>query len=59
MDLKIQKTEPFQFDNSYARLPERFYELIKPTPVPDPTLIKINRPLAKNCLLYTSDAADE
>ena len=48
MDQKIQKTEPFQFDNSYARLPERFYELIKPTPVPDPTLIIINHPLAKN-----------
>ena len=48
MDQNIQKTEPFQFDNSYARLPERFYELIKPTPVPDPTLIKINHPLAKN-----------
>ena len=39
MDQNIQKTEPFQFDNSYARLPERFYELIKTTPIPDPTTV--------------------
>src|SRR5260370_32080306 len=34
------------FDNSYARLPERFYARLAPTPVAVPRLIKINRPLA-------------
>ena len=48
MDLNIQKTEPFHFDNTYVKLPERFYELIKPTPVPEPKLIKLNRPLAQH-----------
>lgn len=35
------------FDNSYARLPERFYARIQPTPVRSPTLIKVNEGLAK------------
>ena len=48
MDLHIKKTDPFDFDNSYARLPERFYEFIRPTPVAEPTLIKLNRPLAQH-----------
>ena len=34
------------FDNSYARLPERFYTRMAPTPVRDPKLIMLNRPLA-------------
>ena len=36
----------FAFDNSYARLPERFYARLDPTPVARPRLIKINRALA-------------
>ena len=48
MGLQIKKTDPFHFDNSYARLPERFYECIRPTPVTEPTLIKLNRPLAQH-----------
>jgi uncharacterized protein YdiU (UPF0061 family) len=36
----------FPFDNSYARLPERFYARIAPTRVAAPRLAKINRPLA-------------
>lgn len=35
-----------QFDNSYARLPDRFYARQAPVPVADPTLIRVNRPLA-------------
>ena len=35
------------FDNSYAALPNNFYEEISPTPVSNPTLIKLNEPLAK------------
>ena len=34
------------FDNSYARLPGRFYAPQAPTPVTAPTLIALNRPLA-------------
>jgi uncharacterized protein YdiU (UPF0061 family) len=36
----------FAFDNSYARLPERFYARLAPTPVAEPKLVKINRGLA-------------
>ena len=35
-----------QFDNSYARLPDRFYARQAPVPVADPALIRVNRPLA-------------
>ena len=34
------------FDNSYARLPERFFTRMAPTPVREPKLIALNRPLA-------------
>jgi protein adenylyltransferase len=36
----------FGFDNSYARLPERFYARVDPTPVAAPSLIKVNTGLA-------------
>jgi uncharacterized protein YdiU (UPF0061 family) len=35
------------FDNSYARLPERFYARRPPTPVAAPRLIRLNRALAE------------
>jgi uncharacterized protein YdiU (UPF0061 family) len=35
------------FDNSYARLPERFYARVAPTKVGDPRVLRINRPLAE------------
>jgi len=34
------------FDNLYARLPERFYATLPPTPVAKPRLVKINSALA-------------
>ncbi len=34
------------FDNTYARLPERFFEKQSPTVVPAPELIRVNRSLA-------------
>jgi uncharacterized protein YdiU (UPF0061 family) len=37
---------PFHFDNTYARLPSRFYARVNPTPVASPTLIKLNTALA-------------
>ncbi|MBW3628084.1 MAG: YdiU family protein [Gemmatimonadetes bacterium] len=36
----------FPFDNSYARLPERFFARVSPTPVAAPRLIGVNAPLA-------------
>ena len=34
------------FDNTYARLPDRFFARVDPTPVKKPELVKINEPLA-------------
>ena len=31
------------FDNSYARLPERFFARLPPTPVAAPAMIRVNR----------------
>ncbi len=37
---------PFDFDNSYARLPRAFFEPVDPTPVSDPQLLRLNHALA-------------
>src|SRR5919107_1286353 len=37
---------PFPFDNTYARLPARFFARVQPTPVRAPRLIRVNGPLA-------------
>jgi len=36
-----------KFNNTYKKLPERFYQLVNPTPVANPKLIKFNYSLAK------------
>ncbi|MED5074069.1 protein adenylyltransferase SelO family protein, partial [Anoxybacillus geothermalis] len=36
----------WKFDNSYARLSERFFSRVLPTPVRAPKLAVLNRPLA-------------
>ena len=36
----------FPFENSYARLPERFFRFLPPTPVSSPRLIRLNEALA-------------
>ena len=36
----------FPFDNTYARLPERFFARLPPTPVSEPGLIRLNENLA-------------
>ncbi len=38
---------PIAFDNSYARLSDRFYARLDPTPVREPTLIRLNEGLAR------------
>ena len=42
----------FPFDNSYARLPDRFYARLDPTPVAAPELLLLNRPLAEALHLH-------
>lgn len=39
-------TPPFAFDNSYARLPDRFFQRVRPTPVAAPRVIDLNHDLA-------------
>lgn len=36
------------FDNTYARLPERFFARVRPAAMPAPRLIRLNKPLAHN-----------
>src|ERR1700690_357199 len=38
----------FGFENTYARLPERFYARLGPTPVAAPRLVRLNMELARN-----------
>ena len=40
-------TVRFPFDNSYARLPDRFHARLDPTPVAAPRLLKVNAALAE------------
>ncbi len=46
----------FAFQNSYAQLPEAFYRLCEPTPVGQPELVKLNRPLAEAIGLELGEA---
>ena len=41
-------TAQIPFDNSYARLPERFYARVSPARFPAPKLIRLNRELASS-----------
>ena len=43
----------FPFDNSYARLPQEFFSVAEPTPVREPTLVRLNRDLARQLGLDT------
>src|SRR5579862_72098 len=47
----IAELSPFAFDNSYARLPGRFYVRQPPVPVGTPRLIRLNRALARQLRL--------
>jgi uncharacterized protein YdiU (UPF0061 family) len=38
----------FPFDNSYARLPDRFFARLAPTPVRAPQLVRLNEALARH-----------
>lgn len=49
--------ERLPFDNSYARLPERFYARLAPTPVTAPKLVKLNEALCRQLGLDPADLA--
>ncbi|SVD76900.1 uncharacterized protein METZ01_LOCUS429754, partial [marine metagenome] len=48
MNENFKNSEKIKFDNSYARLPEKFYSNVNPTPVKNPNLIKLNMRLASS-----------
>ncbi len=41
----------FPFENTYARLPDRFFARVSPTPVTNPQLVRLNEPLAQELRL--------
>lgn len=43
----MTSTPPIHFDNSYSELPDVFYKRQRPTPVPNPQLIRVNHKLAR------------
>jgi len=47
MTLAPTHDAPFPFDNSYVRLPDRFFARLPPTPVAAPRLVKLNVGLAR------------
>jgi hypothetical protein len=49
-ELSLAHAEPgrWPLDNSYARLPDRFYARLTPTPVATPRLVKLNVALARH-----------
>jgi serine/tyrosine/threonine adenylyltransferase len=49
----------FGFENTYARLPERFYARLNPTPVLAPRLVKLNIELARSLGLDPEALASE
>jgi uncharacterized protein YdiU (UPF0061 family) len=48
---QTEATDVFPFDNSYARLPERLFARLPPTPVAAPRLIRLNEALARDLRL--------
>src|SRR5262245_39536741 len=46
-----EATDVFPFENSYARLPERFFARLPPAPVAAPRLVRLNADLARKLRL--------
>lgn len=46
--MNAPQRNPFPFDNSYARLPDRFFAELAPSPVSAPKTIRINDELARH-----------
>ncbi len=60
MSASHAQTRPhgFPFDNTYARLPERLFARLDPTPVDSPRLVQLNRALAASLGLDADALAD-
>ncbi len=48
MDALAKPAALFPFDNSYERLPDRFFARLAPSPVPAPRLVRLNHALARD-----------
>src|ERR1700682_6363161 len=48
MKALLEAVDLFAFDNSYARLPDRFFARLPPTPVAAPRLVRLNEKLARH-----------
>lgn len=59
METPAAQPSPLPFVHSYAGLPESFYARVSPTPVPDPRLVRLNRPLARQLGLDPEFLASE
>lgn len=55
----MNKLPIIPFDNTYIRLPERFYECITPTPVKLPKLVRFNSQLAQELTINTDGVGAE
>lgn len=54
-----EKSPLIPFDNTYVRLPERFYERVNPVPVKSPKLIRLNSRLAQELGIHTEGVPSE
>jgi hypothetical protein len=52
MTAQTEAVDFFAFDNSYARLPDRFFARLRPTPVAAPRLVRLNKKLAWHLRLF-------
>ena len=43
----MESVPAWPFENTYARLPDRFFQRTEPQTVPEPSLIRVNQPLAE------------
>ena len=59
MNAPERQAQFFSFDNSYARLPERFFARLPPTPVEQPKLIRLNEVLARELGLEPSQLSSD
>jgi serine/tyrosine/threonine adenylyltransferase len=54
---QAEAADIFAFDNSYARLPDRFFARLPPTPVAAPRLVRLNEKLARHLGLDPAELA--
>ena len=57
MTAQTEAANLFAFDNSYARLPDRFFARLPPTPVAAPRLVRLNETLARHLRLDPAQLA--